>query len=279
MAEHEPLSSNRFVCVLNPVQSFIRESCSTVPLRVEHYQLSSSSINYDWKGPEAKTFINDYLALICKLKPAEILQMSTEQKREWFYPNGYFGADADKRCRHQVRIQAAQGWPTALFSEQILSFGLGVLRPKYAVGFAAALHAMEGGDFKKAPADNIDSSSATKVEVIGQTFWEASPDGKGQYGSEIWEATNLIYGDVLGELEQLSSRRNERDLMDAVLIEINKLFDYFGPDGRSNGDHKNYIPVIRAHYDFNRLWDNPPQSVEELIERIDFILSGILIEE
>lgn len=94
---------------------------------------------------------------------------------------------------------------------------------------------------------------------------------------ESYESTNLVYGDVLGELEQLWERRTDIAFMEAVARSL--------ADLRTGGHIAAYLnppqnmrQIVHFHLRAQALWNRPPASARALIRRLDYLLSNICVD-
>lgn len=111
----------------------------------------------------------------------------------------------------------------------------------------------------------------------------------------VYESTNIIYGDSYGELEQIIRRRDDKTFLDLYL----KVLDYQGeriiPGGTDPSvwynQGRDFFETYRGHphgdtlskawtqhIDQNRIWDGPPHTIEELLERVEFLLANTIID-
>lgn len=102
-----------------------------------------------------------------------------------------------------------------------------------------------------------------------------------------WESTNLIYGDSLGEIEQLLRRREDKEFLQAYLQTIQETGRRIDRKNPAPNNHMPYsgrvsyvgmpylsgrvLPAWVDHVENQGIWDKPPQSTEELVERAQFI--------
>lgn len=114
----------------------------------------------------------------------------------------------------------------------------------------------------------------------------------------VYESTNIIYGDSYGELEQLIRRRDDRTFLDLYLQVLNHEGERLIPSGTDPNvwynKGRNFFETYRGHpssatsgslckawtqhIDQNGLWDKPPQTPEELLERVEYLLGNTIID-
>jgi hypothetical protein len=94
---------------------------------------------------------------------------------------------------------------------------------------------------------------------------------------ESFDSTNVIYGDVLGELEQLWDRRADTAFLEGIARSLQAL--------RASGEIAAYLSpplnlseVIKLHLRAQSLWRTPPASGRALLRRIDYLLEHIQVD-
>ena len=101
--------------------------------------------------------------------------------------------------------------------------------------------------------------------------------------SNKYESTNLILADTYGELEQLHNRRHENKFLEKYLKQLNytaKFYQFYGseiPQMFESIDKPLALSWLK-HIE-NGKWDEPPKSVKELLERLDYLLEKTIIPE
>jgi hypothetical protein len=95
---------------------------------------------------------------------------------------------------------------------------------------------------------------------------------------ESYDSTNVLYGDVVGELQQLWDRRADIAFLDAVAAHLQSLRvqmqagAYFYPP-------LNLPMVLKLHRQKQALWKTPPTSGRALLRRLDYLLDHIELDE
>ncbi|TSC86240.1 MAG: hypothetical protein G01um10147_952 [Microgenomates group bacterium Gr01-1014_7] len=113
----------------------------------------------------------------------------------------------------------------------------------------------------------------------------------------VYESTNIIYGDSYGELEQIMRRRDDKVFLDLYLQVLNYQGERLIPGGTDPDvwynkgrdffeTYRGYpleasSPLCKAwtqHIDQYGLWDKLPQTTQELLGRVEFLLANTVID-
>ncbi len=153
---------------------------------------------------------------------------------------------------------------TSMFSVDPINSGVGILRPSraWSGGFYAAL----GEPLGKLTPRNM----KIYAHIIARTHID--PEKTDKYHAEDWESTNMLYGDMYGEVQQLSDRKSERKFLEQVVQGLNSVCGM-------QGKLEEFKQVYKNHLACQMLWELPPQSPDELLERVDYILEHTTFDE
>lgn len=183
---------------------------------------------------------------------------------------GYFDATRlDRRCGRDIRLKPARTGPT-MVSAELLCFGTGTLR---------ALNDDPRDRLHQAVMEQHGRLSTGRQEVYATIRalhgWANRPDMP--TGRDSFESTNVIYGDVLGEVEQLWERRAELLFLDSV---AHALCQFFHHPVICAGMQPplNLAGVVALHLRHQRVWRTPPRTGRALLRRIEFVLGNVTVD-
>lgn len=179
----------------------------------------------------------------------------------------YFDAnEVDKLCRHSIRNRISFRF-TSMFVVDPINYGVGILRPVMAL--SVGLYATLGKPLGKLTAREM----KVYAHIIARTHTD--PEDMNKRCTEEWESTNMLYGDMYGEVQQLDDRRTDRTFLEQVVQGLNASKGIWERIGMLEEFKKLY----RNHLDLQSLWELPPQSPDELLERVDYILGHTTFDE
>ena len=183
---------------------------------------------------------------------------------------GYFDAvRLDRRCCRDLRLKLARNEPW-LFGAELLAYGTGTLR-------ATNDHPDEDlHRYLWREHGRIHSRRAVTCARIvalsrGSLHWP------GPAVKESYESTNLIYGDVLGEVEQLWERRADTVLLERVAQSLQGLRRR-GEVAAFLSPPQNLDGLMSLHLRAQALWRNPPANARALLKRLDYILEHTSVD-
>jgi hypothetical protein len=261
-----------FVVINDPVHRLVRELTGEVPLRL---RLSPDvpSLEYDVdprKLPAAYysvALFNSVTAL-----PEERFGRHIRAGELARVPQkvGYFDlVRLDRRCCRDLRITLPQRQRPGLLSCELLTFGTGALRAR--------------NDTRQDPIHSYVNRTCgrlhSRLEVVYSRIgalhlnsWRPQEPA----WKEWYDSTNVIYGDVFGELEQLWARRADTDFLDQVAIRLQQ----FRLNGRLRGflQPPLNLEMIQKLHLKNAIWRVPPSSGRSLLRRLEHVLEHSILD-
>ncbi len=186
---------------------------------------------------------------------------------ETLYHQNYFDANrVDGLCRDGMRNRIDLRF-TSMFAVDPINHGVGILRP---------VRTRSGG-FYAVLGEPLGKLTARDIKVHGHIIARThiDPEDTNKYHAEDWESTNMLYGDMYGEVQQLHDRRTERKFLEQVVQGLNS------GEGtlESMGTLEEFKLAYRNHLACQGLWKLAPQSADELLERVDYILGHVTLDE
>ena len=183
------------------------------------------------------------------------------------YHQDYFNANRiDELCRDGMRNRTDLRY-TSMFAVDPINHGVGILR---------RVRAWSGG-FYAVLGEPLGKLTARDMKVYGYIIARThiDPEDTNKYHAEDWESTNMLYGDMYGEVQQLHDRRTEKMFLEQVVQGLNSGKGTF----ESIGYMEEFKQAYRNHLACQSVWKLPPESADELLERVDYILEHSLFDE
>jgi len=265
-----------FVAINDPVHRLIRKVARETPLRAGVSAKGVPVIVYD---VEEQDLPQDYFSLamlhsiggmplsslaVSNWKPREEDRLGIAEQVHFFD-----AVKLDRRCCRDLRLKnSVRG--AGMLSCELLAFGTGMLR-------AANDDPLDDlHRYIRRQHGRIESKHE-RVYARILALHRLSMPGSQTISKESYESTNLVYGDAVGELEQLWERRTDTAFMDAVAASLSDL--------RTSGHVAAHLSpplharkVVDLHLRAQSVWTRPPSGARALIRRLDFILSNLCVD-
>lgn len=265
-----------FVAIDDAVHRLLRNLAQRTPLKVEAAGANRWEARYEVNAQQVpETYF--CLALLHGLGGMEAKRALSAQAsfgmrhREQILEQAhYFDVTRlDRRCGRDIRLKTARSGPV-MVSAEILCFGTGTLRAR-----------------NDDPGDRLHrkileehgrlTMKRQKVFAVIQALHGRGESPEGALGRDNYESTNVLYGDVLGELEQLWERRAELGFLDGVALGLEQ-FRRRAVACAGLQPPQNVNGLVGLHLQRQALWRSPPRSGRSLLRRLEFILSNTTVE-
>jgi len=175
---------------------------------------------------------------------------------------GYEALRMDRRCWFDLRLRPpGEKDSPVLVASELLCFGTGTLRR-----FSRRL-----------PDGRLHSEleqTSDRIWALGMPTWETT---EAATEKQVFDSTNVIYGDVFGQLEQLWQRRAEAGFLDRIAQSLER-FRGWRELELFNHAPFNLGAVIGIHLRSQARWRVPPANGRALLRRLDWILENTILD-
>ena len=255
----------QFVAINDPLHDLLRGIANTAPL----VKVGGSNHRYEicYSTDESDIYLPDeYFSALGFTRP-QIRSFGFKEKMQIAMEKGLVDATKiDERCSDDARMTKFRKSPPML-SADVICFGAGTLRP---------LNTDRSDPEQTRLRESVGKIEPRQKQVFGRFVGLRLSHSSSKLGRDVWESTNIIYGDVLGELQQIWARAKDEEF-------LGELSHFLQSITLANAHwYCPYVPseLIRSHFRCQTKlgWETVPSNSVELMRRVEQILGHLVVE-
>jgi hypothetical protein len=176
----------------------------------------------------------------------------------------------DRRCARDLRLKLRKDGP-GMVSAELLAFGCGTLRACNDDPLEQTHRYLWSQHGRLRPRHQQVYARIRALHLSSLPLLH--PPRK-----ETFDSTNVIYGDVLGELEQLWDRRADTVFLEAIAGSLRPMRTV-AEIAAFTSPPLNLDAVMKLHLRAQSLWKAPPANARGLLRRLEYLLEHLQVDD